>query len=187
MAEASQTTRDGIVAAAGELFYAGSIRDISVDRIAAQAGVTKKTVYYHFRSKDELVAAYLDARNRPTLERYRRWAGKGGSMADRIERMFRSLQKAAKSHEWNGCGFTRVAVELADLPGHPALDVARNHKRGFEGWLRQDLADSGYEDAGELSEMLMIILDGAITRMLVHRDPHYAAVAARAARRLLSR
>lgn len=187
MAKSIQKTRDGIVAAAEELFYAGSLRDISMDRIAERAGVTKKTLYYHFRSKDDLIAAYLDARNRPTLERYRRWAGDSGTMGERMERMFHALHKAAKSKDWNGCGFIRVAVELADSPGHPALDVARTHKLGFEDWLRRELSAEGYPNAEELAEMLTILLDGTVTRMLVHRNPRYAAVAARAALALLAR
>ena len=169
MARATENTRTAIVAAADELFYGSSLREVSLDRIAERAGVTKKTVYYHFRSKDELIAAYLDARNRPTLERYRRWAGQEGPMSERIERMFQSLRKAAKSKEWKGCGFTRVAVELADTPGHPALDVARSHKLDFEDWLSRDLAAEGYAEAEELAGMLMILLDGAAARRLLAR------------------
>ncbi len=179
------STRDQIIAAVDALFYAGSIRDVSVDRIAERAGVTKKTLYYHFKSKDDLVAAYLEARHKPTIERYRDWAGFDGALVDRIERMFLTLARSAEKRNWKGCGFLRAAVELADSPGHPALDVARRHKAAFERWLADDIDRAGLADAASLARMIMVLLDGAIARMLVQRDPDYARDAAKAARLLL--
>ena len=61
----STDTRERIIAAASKLFYSDGIRGVSVDAVAAKAGLTKRTLYYHFRSKDDLVAAYLAA-PRPT-------------------------------------------------------------------------------------------------------------------------
>ncbi|MGB0695348.1 MAG: TetR/AcrR family transcriptional regulator [Rhodospirillaceae bacterium] len=179
------STKDRIINAADGLFYAGSIREVSVDRIAEQAGVTKKTFYYHFKSKDELVAATLTARHPPTLARYRDWAGSFGPLSERIERMFFKLAGHAEQRSWRGCGFLRAAVELADSPGHPALDVARQHKADFEQWFAEDIAQAGYAAPQDLARMIMVLLDGAIARMLVQRDPDYARDAARAARLLL--
>lgn len=178
-------TRERILEAADGLFYAGSIREVSVERVAEQAGVTKKTLYYHFRSKDDLVAAYLDARQQRTLERYQTWAGSRGPMAERVERMFAALAEAAKEPDWRGCGFIRAAVELADSPGHPALDVARRHKDSFEAWFRHDLEAEGYRDAASFARMILVLLDGAVARLLVHRNPDYAVEAGRAASLLL--
>ncbi|MEM8686563.1 MAG: helix-turn-helix domain-containing protein [Pseudomonadota bacterium] len=179
------STKDEIITAADILFYAGSIRDVSVERIAETAGVTKKTLYYHFKSKDDLVAAYLQAHHKPTLERYQNWAGSDGALTDRIERMFFKLASHAEKRSWKGCGFLRAAVELADSPGHPALDVARRHKAEFEHWLADDLGRAGLTNPGSLARMIMVLLDGAIARMLVHRDPSYARDAAKVARLLL--
>ena len=179
-------TRERIIQAADRLFYAGSIREVSVDRIAEQAGVTKKTLYYHFRSKDDLLAAYLEARHEPTIERYRAWAAGPGPLPERIEAMFTALANASRASDWSGCGFIRAAVELADSPGHPALDIARRHKASFEAWLCSDLEDAGYENAPELARVILVLLDGAIMRMLVDRDPAHATVAGAAARRLLA-
>ncbi|MEO1249683.1 MAG: helix-turn-helix domain-containing protein [Pseudomonadota bacterium] len=179
-------THDRIIHAADALFYAGSIRDVSVDRIAEMAGVTKKTLYYHFRSKDDLVAAYLAARHKPTLERYKSWAGESGPMPDRIERMFRLLSEAARNPGWKGCGFIRAAVELADSPGHPALEAARRYKAAFADWLQNELDAAGYEASGELCMTIMILLDGAIARMMVDRDPNYAITAGKTASKLLA-
>ncbi len=66
-------TRDRLVAAASTLFYQQGIRAVGVDAIAAKAGVTKRTLYYHFASKDELVAAYLAVRDAPNLAAFAKW------------------------------------------------------------------------------------------------------------------
>src|SRR5215467_5973185 len=71
-------TRNQIVAAADELFYGQGLHAVSVDAIAEKAGITKKAFYYHFKSKDELIGCYLDARDRPTVDRFKVWAGSEG-------------------------------------------------------------------------------------------------------------
>jgi len=181
----SRITRRDILAAADELFYGEGLRSVSVDEISAKAGITKKTLYYHFRSKDELIAAYLDARDRPTLERFQRWAGNEGTVAERLERMFRRLGRCAKSPTWKGCGFVRATGELANIPGHPAIRIARAHKVNFEKWLSNSLAAEGHRDCDASARGLMVIIDGAVTQMLLHRDPSYARAASRAACALL--
>ena len=99
--------------------------------------------------------------------------------------MFLKLASEAQQSGWKGCGFLRAAVELADAPGHPAIDVARRHKADFERWLAEDIQEAGYLDPNALSRMLMVLLEGAVARMLVQRDPTYARDAANAARLLL--
>jgi AcrR family transcriptional regulator len=185
MSQAATTTREQIIIAADQLFYAGTVASVSMDRIAERAGVTKKTLYYHFRSKDDLLAAYVTARDAVVMERYRHWAGTVGSVGERMERMFGHLARWATDPRWRGCGFTRVICELADLPGHPAAVAARSHKRGFEAWLRELLEAEGWADAAEHARILMLLLDGGIVQTLTHRDPAYAAAAGSAARVLL--
>ena len=180
-----RVTRREILAAAEELFYGVGIRATTVDEIAAKAGITKKTLYYHFRSKDELIAAYLAARDGPTLERFQRWAGDEGTVAERMGRMFRSLGRRAKSPAWKGCGFVRATAELANIPGHPAIGIARAHKLNFEKWLSVNLAVEGHQDSDNLARELMILIDGAVTQMLLHRDASYARAAGHVAQRLL--
>ena len=106
-------------------------------------------------------------------------------MPDRIENIFAKLSEACKQPDWKGCGFIRAAVELAERPGHPAFDVARRYKESFTAWLQSELEKAGYESAEEIAQMIMILIDGAIARMLVHRDPKYALTAGRVAVRML--
>jgi AcrR family transcriptional regulator len=174
----SAATRHRIIQAADELFYGEGIRTTGVDAIAARANITKRTLYYHFRSKDDLIAAYLDARNDPTLTRYRRWFEEfDGTVAQRLAGMFGRLAAWAKNPRWKGCGFSRAAAELAGAPGHPALAVASRHKKAFEAWLAQLLRTEDVEDADAVARQLMVLLDGAIMQIMIHRDPSYAAAA----------
>src|ERR1700740_2831658 len=73
MTRTSNDTRERIISAASKLFYSDGIRAVSVDAVAEKAGLTKRTLYYHFRSKDDLVAVYLEVRDQPNLALFKRW------------------------------------------------------------------------------------------------------------------
>lgn len=178
MSQIANQTRDRIVAAAARLFYAEGIRAVSVDAVAEKAGITKKTLYYHFRSKDELIAAYLEARDQPTLALYARWFDETtGSAQDKIRGLFTEFARSANTSKWKGCGFLRTAAELANTPGHPALKVGAAHKKRFEAWLTDALTNEGLDNAASAARRIVILLDGAATVMLIHRDPAYVEAA----------
>jgi AcrR family transcriptional regulator len=188
MARDSSKTRRRLIAAADGLFYGQGIRAVGVDAVAEAAGVTKRTLYYHFASKDDLIAAYLEERDLPTLGRYQGMIPEGGApAARRIRRIFEQLGKNAENPRWRGCSFLRAAAEFANLPGHPARVVAARHKRRFEAWLEEVLAADGFGEGAALARQLMILLDGAVAQILIHRDPSYALSAADAALTLLKR
>jgi AcrR family transcriptional regulator len=171
-------TRERIVTAAARLFYNEGIRAASVDAIAAQAGVTKKTLYYHFRSKDELIAAYLESRDQPTLDLYTRWFdATQGTAADKLRGVFAQFAKSTDTPKWKGCGFLRTVAELANTPGHPALKAGAVHKKRFEAWLTEVLTREGVKEAAAVARRIVILLDGAATVMLIHRDPAYVLAA----------
>jgi AcrR family transcriptional regulator len=178
MAVDSDQTRERIVAAAARLFYNEGIRAASVDAIAEKAGVTKKTLYYHFRSKDQLIAAYLESRDQPTLDLYARWFEQTpGSAADKIRGLFAEFARATNTMKWKGCGFLRTAAELANTPGHPALKAGASHKKRFEAWLADALTREGISNAKTAAQSIVVLLDGAASVMLVHRDPAYVEAA----------
>jgi AcrR family transcriptional regulator len=188
MARDSSKTRLRLIAAADGLFYGQGIRAVGVDAVAEAAGVTKRTLYYHFASKDDLIAAYLEERDLPTLGRYQGMISEGRApAARRIRRIFEQLGKNAEDPRWRGCSFLRAAAEFANLPGHPARVVAARHKRRFEAWLEEVLAADGFGEAAALARQLMILLDGAVAQILIHREPSYALSAADAASTLLKR
>src|SRR5262249_38774116 len=138
MARDSSKTRRRLIAAADGLFYGQGIRAVGVDAVAEAAGVTKRTLYYHFASKDDLIAAYLEERDVPTLGRYQGMIPEGGaSAARRIRRIFEQLGKNAENPRWRGCSFLRAAAEFANLPGPPARVAAARPKRRLQAWLAE--------------------------------------------------
>jgi AcrR family transcriptional regulator len=178
----ASATRDRIVSAASKLFYSEGIRGVSVDAVAAKAGVTKRTLYYHFRSKDDLIAAYLAARDQPNLALFKQWFDEAnGNVAAKIENIFRNLARSARHQKWKGCGFLRTSAELANLPGHPAIKIGAAHKKKFEEWLRVTFEGEGIAMASQLARQIVLLLDGSFAVVLLHRDASYMETAGEAA------
>ncbi len=179
--------KERIIDAANRLFYAEGIRAVSVDAIAEKAGLTKKTLYYHFKSKDDLIEAYLQSRDQPNMALYQQWFEEAdGTTADRIEAIFLNVAKSARHPKWKGCGFLRTAAELANMPGHPAMKVGADHKKRFEEWLSQRLQEAGIASHEQLARHIVVLMDGAFSTVLVHRDPDYIEAAGAAAKSLVS-
>ncbi len=187
MARSGQKTTDTILTQAYGLFYKEGFARVSMDAIAGAAGVTKRTLYYHFESKDALTAAVLDHQHVHTLARFKSWCKQTSSTPDEVlADLFENLELWAKSPRWLGSGFTRLTMELADLPGHPARRAARQHKAAVEHWLAGELTRVGAEDTDQLAQQVMLLVEGCLSLMLIHREPGYAKTAALAARRLIS-
>jgi len=167
-------TNDLIVSVASKLFYTEGIRAVGMDLIAEKAGLTKRTLYYHFRSKDDLVAAYLASRDQPGLNLFQRWfEDTEGDLADKARGIFSNLAQSARHPKWKGCGFLRTTAELVNMPGHPAIRVGAAHKKGFEAWIRGRIEEAGITNSGSLARQVMLLLDGSFAVALLHRDPSY--------------
>ncbi|UUX49887.1 TetR/AcrR family transcriptional regulator [Nisaea acidiphila] len=174
--------------AAAKLFYEEGIRSTSVDAISDKADVTKRTLYYHFKSKDELVEAYLLSQDQPTLAAYERWYAEApGDVGEKIEGLFHAFAAASAKPGWRGCGFLRTSAELAATPGHPAIKAGATHKKRFEAWLRDILEQDGHPDPAIASQQILVLLDGAASVMLIHRDEAYVKAAGAAAKALAGR
>ncbi|MBK5962185.1 TetR family transcriptional regulator [Rhodoplanes elegans] len=187
MPRAPEPTRQKILAAATRLFYGAGIRAVSLDEIAERAGVTKKTLYYHFRSKDDLVGAYLETRDPQNLAAFRRWFDEAeGTIDAKVRAIFAGLAAAARHPKWRGCGFLRTSVEYADLPGHPAIKTGIAHKKRVEAWLAEVLSADGIASAGVLARQIMLLIDGAFAVVLLHRDPTWMETAGDAAVALIA-
>lgn len=180
------STRERIVAAANTLFYREGIRGVSVDAVAEEAGITKRSLYYHFKSKDDLIEAYLGYRDQPNLDAYKRWfAERDGTTAEKIAAIFENLEKTASHPKWRGCGFLRTSAELANLPGHPAIVRGAAHKKKIERWLTDCLAADGIDAPESVARQIVLLLDGSFAVVMLHRDPSYMLVAGQAARVLV--
>jgi AcrR family transcriptional regulator len=175
-----------ILTGAYRLFHRHGFNRVSMDEIAAAAGVTKRTLYYHFRSKDDLIAAAFERQHHLALASFRTWTDRiHGQPVMMVARMFDELQKWASQRDFFGSGFTRVAMELAEMPGHPARAIARRHKRMVEGLLADLLLKAGVRPARRRARQIYTLLEGATALMLVHGDRGYASAAAEAGRMIL--
>ncbi|HEV7370788.1 helix-turn-helix domain-containing protein [Arenibaculum sp.] len=187
MGTSGEATRRHIVETAYELFYGRGYARVGVDAVAEAAGVTKRTLYYHFRSKDDLLAAAVERHHELALERIAHWAERlDGDAPAMVDALFAELARWAARPDWRGAGFTRLVMELADLPGHPARAIARRHKAAVEARLAAELARRGVAGEQALARELMLLLEGCLLLVLVHGDRSYAETAAGAARRLLA-
>jgi len=151
-----------ILEAASRLFYGRGIRAVGMDALAEQAGVTKVTIYKNFGSKDELVAAYLRARD----ERWRVWLGeaverRADSPRVRMLAVFDALGEWLAGEDGvRGCAFVNAATEITDS-SHPARVVIMEQKRWMRAYFARLASEAGAEEPAELAERLMILSEGA--------------------------
>ena len=186
MPRSSEQTRQRILDAAYKLFRGKGYSRVSMDEIAAATSVTKRTLYYHFVSKDSLLAAVLESQHRLALAAFRTFGDRlSGSAEAIVDGLFDQLAVWADRPRWAGSGFTRLVIELADLPGHPARTIARRHKALLEQHLAALFAKAGVRSPRESAREVWLLSEGAISLILVHGDRGYAAAAARAAKRLI--
>jgi AcrR family transcriptional regulator len=186
MPRSGEATRLQILDAAYKLFRRSGFSRVSMDEIAAATGVTKRTLYYHFESKDQLLAAVLEAQHALAVAAFRTFGDRlSGSPEAMVEAMFRDLAVWSDRPRWAGSGFTRLVVELADLPGHPARAIARRHKATLEDELARLLERTGVARPRDCAREIWLLSEGAISSILVHGDRSYAASAAAAALKLL--
>jgi AcrR family transcriptional regulator len=178
-------TRQLILDAAYGLFWRQGFLRVSMDDIAARAGITKRALYQHFPSKDDLITAALAHSSELAIARLRGF----NRPTDRnalIDSFFAELAQWASKPRWSGAGFTRVVVELADLRGHPARAIARRHKALVEEWLADALAAARVRMPRARAREVMLLMEGTMALMLIHGDPAYATAAAQAAKKLVS-
>ena len=188
MRRKTEATRQKIIDAAYELIWRAGFTRTSLDTIAARAGVTKRTLYSYFRSKDDLLAAVLSHYNELAAQRLKRIGDRMPTDRDgMIDSFFGQLAGWANATpRWSGSGFTRLVVELADLPGHPARALARRAKTATETWLADRLALARVKEPRERACEIMLLLEGSLALTLIHGQRRYFDAAGRAAKRLLS-
>lgn len=182
----AERTRRQILDAAYESFYQRGFARSSVDEIAVMAGLTKRTLYNHFDSKDSLLAAVLETQRELSPGRIRKYQERYSGNAERfISVLFEEFRKWSERPRWAGSGITRLALELADLPGHPARLVARRHKSEMQDWLAGMLQRAGTRRSAGKARELQLLIEGAGVMMLISGDRSYADTAATLAKRLL--
>ncbi len=184
MRRRGNATRADILEAAYRLFRQRGFARVAMSDIAAGAAVTRRTLYRHFDSKDALLAAMFEIQLARSTKSFLAMILADAPVETLVEALFADLADWSAAERWTGSGFTRVAVELADLPGHPARRLARRHKATMERALADRFLSLGTPDAEALAREVWVLLEGAMVLTLIHGDRAYAETAGAAACRL---
>jgi AcrR family transcriptional regulator len=170
--------RERILETADRLFYLRGIRAVGVDTIAAEIGISKRTLYNHFPSKSALISAYLE-------RRFTRAPASDKPPVEQILATFDRLERGFASKGFRGCPFVNAVAELG-AEDQAVRKIAIAFKESRRVWFRDLLAQVGAADAEGLATQLTLLVDGSIAQDLVRNDPSMARAAKEAARVLLS-
>jgi AcrR family transcriptional regulator len=179
IAQDEEVTRAKILETIDRLFYRQGIRAVGVDTIVAELGISKKTLYRHFRSKSEMIEAYLKGRFRPFP------AQSSKSPAEQILSNFAWLERSLTSKkEYRGCAYLNALAELGE-DEREARNIASSFKESRRLWFRDLLSQLNVDDPDTLATQLSLLVDGAYSAMLSRRDPSTTRATIAAARILL--
>jgi AcrR family transcriptional regulator len=170
--------KERILETADKLFYLKGIRAIGVDTIAAEIGISKRTLYNHFPSKDALISAYLE-------RRFVQPRASDASPVDQILGIFDSLERRFSAKDFRGCPFVNAVAELGP-ESKPVRKIAVAFKESRRLWFRDLLVRIGVSNPEGLATQLVLLVDGSIAQDLVRDDPAMARAAKEAAKVLLA-
>jgi AcrR family transcriptional regulator len=177
--EDGTAVRQRILEGVDRMFYAEGFKSVGVDAIAAELGISKKTLYQHFPSKEDLILAYLQGRFRPLPERSKRPPAE--QIMANLEWIARSL---ISSRDFRGCAFLNALAELGS-ENSEARELAVAYKESRRLWYRELLSQLDVDDPDTLATQLSLLIDGAYAAVLIRKDPAMMQPAIAAARVLL--
>src|SRR5262245_25569272 len=181
----TSAARQRILETADRLFYQEGVRAVGIDRIIAEAGVAKMSLYKHFPSKDDLILAVLVFREEAVLEFFRSAMERHAKKANNpLRAFFAALKDFFESPGFLGGPFQNAAVELAD-PAHPGTEFVRGHKQRFGDFLRGLVEQSVGKAAAKVAPAVSILVEGAIVTFVIQGNPDAADVARDAALKLV--
>jgi AcrR family transcriptional regulator len=155
--------RDRILETAYALFSRHGVRAVGVDRIVAESGVAKMSLYRHFASKDDLVLSFLQ-------EREQRWTNdwlraeaerRGATAAERMLAIFDVFGEWFVIEDFEGCSFINVLLEFEDRD-HRVHRASAAHLRNIRVFLRELAGEAGASDPEALAHQWHILMKGSI-------------------------
>jgi AcrR family transcriptional regulator len=162
--------RERILATADRLFYNDGIHAVGVQRVVAEAAVTRVTLYRHFPSKDDLISAYLERRARYDHDQI---DGIIAAHADDPRRALDELATALTRDDFGavrrGCPFINASAEFTG--SHPARVHAREIRKWVTGRLEELLRELGHRDPRSTAEQLMMVRTGAVVSGALDTNP----------------
>lgn len=174
------TKRQDIIAAANRTFYREGFAEVGIDRVTGEANVALGTLYRHFKTRSEVIAAALQQRHEEFLLALRGEA-KAAHGAECVLELFDVLEGWSGEHGGNGCFFLRAA---SDYPTDRIVrDAALSHKREYIYLIRERLLQGGWpkDQVEDLAAMIFVLLEGAVAAAFTLGDRAAVAAARKAA------
>ena len=154
-----------ILQTARTLFYRDGIRATGVDRIIAEASVTKTTFYRHFKSKNNLIITYLEQRDKDLLKTLEQGLQKNGGDVGAIVLTFKEW---FDSDNFRGCAFLNSVGEVGEILPE-VVEITQRHKQAIADMLEMALPES--PNRSEQARMLALAVDGATVKAQYDKDP----------------
>ena len=154
--------RERILDTAYELFAHHGVRAVGVDEVIERAGVAKATLYRHFPSKDDLVLAFLERRERRwTLDWVEAEAKRGGSAPEeQLLAIFDAFDGWFRRDDFEACSFINVMLEMG--PNHPARHASVQHLENIRSIVRRLAGEAGIRDTDSFARSWHILMKGSI-------------------------
>ena len=156
-------TATRVLETASRLFYAHGVRAVGVEWIVAESGVAKTSLYRHFRTKDDLIAAFLEREDR---DFWAQWDGitrrGGGDPMQELLALLDWIGQRVSRNGYRGCPQINVAAEFSD-PSHPARQIRTRHKAEMFERLRTITSRIGACHPDDAAYQLALLIDGAFT------------------------
>jgi AcrR family transcriptional regulator len=158
-----QSARERILDTAYELFSRHGTRAVGVDRIIAECGIAKMTLYRNFPSKDELILAFLERRDELWT---RAWLQaetqrRGASPAQRLLAIFDTFEGWFRRDDFEGCSFINVMLEVVE-PESPVRQATVRHLESIRGFVGSLAAEAGIQDPDGFARQWHILMKGSI-------------------------
>ncbi|HET9997881.1 MAG TPA: TetR/AcrR family transcriptional regulator [Nocardioides sp.] len=158
------SARERLLTTAAGLFYREGITGVGVDRLVAEAGVTRATMYRHFAGKEGLVVAYLDAED-ATIRGYFAHAAQqltpDSPPVTLLEAVIEGVAEDARRYHTRGCPFINAAAEYPDA-GSPVREVVARHRDWFRATLAEVVAAAGVAEPDRVAASLVLLRDAAL-------------------------
>jgi AcrR family transcriptional regulator len=182
------TARDRILDTAKRLFYRDGLRATGIDKIIAESGVAKMSLYRHFPSKNDLIAAFLDWRHAHWTTWFTEAVEARWTRTPTLCVLADVLGAWFEEDDFRGCAFINAVAETggadaADVAGASQRTLAQRHKAGLEAYIAELAVRLQLSAPALVAQEAMLCIDGMIVRAQFQRDPQIVA----AGRRLLAR
>jgi AcrR family transcriptional regulator len=183
----ASNTRQRLVESAHRRFYRDGFRNVGLDQILDDVGISRTAFYKHFESKDDLMLAVLEMLNRWIQDQFRAMVREHGgrSAAGQLRGMFDVVERVINTDGFHGCIFVNAAMEFP-LPHDPAHAAAARNKRAIEDIVHELAERAGAADPQALAEEMCLIIEGVYVTRHVSGRPETIAIARRLADRLLA-